>query len=248
MDEVPQDPRGSIGARNGMTHAETNASDTGKERRTGPFITASFSGYEPHFDVIAMVQRIVDSVPEKYLLGLTKVVLTNAGALSRNRRRGVTKSRGRKVRIKEARGLYHPAYHQCGAWIEIFVDNTLNRRGYRWLHRTNWFRDVELSEVLFHEIGHHIHFTARPEYREREDVADVWKVRLERNYIRQRYGWIRPLIRFFHLRGLIDSWHAKMSAEMFAKGYISRAEHEESVRRRAQATNPGDSDRVDTRS
>jgi hypothetical protein len=209
-------------------------SDTQKERPMYPSVTAAFSGYEPPSNVVVMAQRIVDSVPEKYLQGLTEIVLTNAGALSRNRRRSVSKSRGRKVRIKEARGLYHPASQQRGAWIEIFVDNTLNRWEGGWLQRTNWFREVELSGVLFHEIGHHIHFTTRPEYREKEDVADAWKVRLERNYIRQRYGWLRPLIRFFHVGGLVRRWNAKVSAEMVTKGHISRAEHEEAVRGRKQ--------------
>jgi hypothetical protein len=105
--------------------------DTEKERPMYPSVTAAFSGYEPPSNVVVMAQRIVDSVPEKYLQGLTEVVLTNAGALSRNRRRSVSKSRGRKVRIKEARGLYHPASQQRGAWIEIFVDNDTESLGRR---------------------------------------------------------------------------------------------------------------------
>src|SRR5208282_707519 len=112
-----------------------------------------------------------------------------------------TKSRGRKVRIKQAGGLYHPATQQRGAWIEIFVDNVLNRWGRGWLSRTNWFRETELSEVLFHEIGHHIHYTVRPEHREKEDVADIWKARLRRNYIRQRYRWARFFVSLLHLGG-----------------------------------------------
>jgi len=54
--------------------------------------------------------------------------------------------------------------------------------------------------VLFHEIGHHVHGVARPEHREKEDVADVWKVLSSAIYNRQRFRWkdvvsriIRPL-------------------------------------------------------
>jgi hypothetical protein len=161
--------------------------------RTGPIITLAFSDDEPPFDALSMVTRIVDSVPERFLVGLTEIVLTNASTLPRGRRRGTAMSRGRKVRIKETGGLYHYASDQRGAWIEIFVDSVLRRWGTGWLSRTNWFRETELSEVLFHEIGHHIHHTVRPEYREKEDVADVWRVRLQRNYIRQRYRWVRLL-------------------------------------------------------
>jgi hypothetical protein len=218
-----------------MTHAKANeGSDPRQERRARPAITAAFSGHEPSFDVVIMVQRIVDSVPEKYLLGLTEIVLTNAGSLARNRRRSVTKSRGRKVRIKQTRGLYHPASRRHGAWIEIFVDNTLNRWASRWLGRMNWFREAELADVLFHEIGHHIHFAVRPEYQETEDVADVWKVRLQRNYFRQRYRLIRSLVGFLQLGRLVDHWVAKTSAKMLKKGYISRAEHDENVRLRKE--------------
>lgn len=70
----------------------------------------------------------------------------------------------------------------------------------------------------------------RPEYREKEDVADIWKVRLQRNYIRRRYRWVRFFVRLFHLGGLSHRWHAKVSADMHEKGYISRAEHEEFIK------------------
>lgn len=204
--------------------------DTRHEGAARPTIIAAFSEYEPPFNVVAMLQRLIDSVPDKYLLGLTEVVLTNAGGLSRDRRRSVTKARGRKVRISGARGLYHPASHRRGAWVEIFVDNILNRWEGKWLGRSKWMRENELSDVLFHEIGHHIHFTVRPEYREKEDVADVWKVRLQRNYIQRRYRLIRSVVSILHLGRLVDRWVGQTSARMFAKGAISRAEHEENLR------------------
>lgn len=219
-----------------MTRNEANAaSGEIQQKQDRPTITTAFSNYEPAFDAVAMVRRIMDSVPEKYLRGLGEVVLTNTGALPRHRRRSVSKSRGRKVRLKQARGMYHPASQKSGAWIEIFVGNTLNCWGSGWLQRTNWFRETELSQVLFHEIGHHIHFTIRPEHREKEDLADVWKVRLQKKYIRQRYGclsWIRPLIRVSQLGRLVGFLNAKVSARAVANGQISRSEHEESLRAR----------------
>ncbi len=42
-----------------------------------------------------------------------------------------------------------------------------------WWLRIPLIREGKIADVLFHEIGHHIHFTCRPEYREKEDVADV---------------------------------------------------------------------------
>jgi hypothetical protein len=50
-----------------------------------------------------------------------------------------------------------------------------------------------LGEVLFHEIGHHIHYTQAPEFREREDVAEDWKKRLSKIYFRKRYWYFLPI-------------------------------------------------------
>ena len=66
--------------------------------RTGPIITLAFSDDEPPFDALSMVTRIVDQ--ERFLVGLTEIVLTNASTLPRGRRRGTAMSRGRKVRIE----------------------------------------------------------------------------------------------------------------------------------------------------
>lgn len=203
-------------------------SDSGLPGPKRPTITASFSGYEPPFAVVPIVERMLNSVPQKYLCGLSEIVLTNASGLPRKLRRSVTKSRKKKVRVAEARGLYHQAWEGKQAWIEIFVDNTL--RGWErgvWL-KIPFFREGQISEVLFHEIGHHIHYTTRPEYREREDVADVWKVKLERNYMRQRHpvlrAFLRGIVRLFD--PLLGPWYRKRMKSQLEKGWMSRAEFE----------------------
>lgn len=136
---------------------------------------------------------MLESVPPKYLVGLSEVVLTNSSGLSRKLRRSVTKARKRKVRIVEARGLYHPAWHGSHAWVQIFVDNTLKHWEKGWWLKVPYVRDMLLGEVLFHEIGHHIHFTTRPEYREKEDVADSWMRKLKRQYLRNEHPWLRVI-------------------------------------------------------
>lgn len=201
----------------------------GEEADRGPEIVTSYSSYQPPFDVSKVVGRMVDSVPPAYLKGLERIVLTNTAELTRKRRRAVTTSRKRKVRVVEARGLYHPEWHRTPAWIEIFVDNTLKEHDKSFLLKLPLVREFEIGGVLFHEIGHHIHFTSRPEFREREDVADVWKVRLEGIYLRRRYSWlrifVRPLYRLF--RPLFQRKDLEMARQMLQKGVISRAEFEE---------------------
>lgn len=194
-----------------------------------PIVTAAFSDYVPPFEVEPMVRRMLDSVPEKYLTGLAEVVLTNASGLRRNLRRGVTRSRGRKVKIVTAGGLYHQEWQGKPAWIEIFVDNALKgwERGL-WL-RIPLAREGRIGDVLFHEIGHHIHSAIRPEFREREDVADVWMVRLSSNYTQKRH----PLLRWS--LSLVRPWmlmlRNRVMKRALKQGLISRAGYEETVGR-----------------
>jgi len=154
-------------------------------------------GYQPPFDVGFSISRMIATVPLEYLNGLDEIVLTNTDCLSRSRRRSVTKSRKRKVRIATARGLYHAAWQGKAAWVEIFVDNSLSSWNRIWWLRLPVVRDIQLTTVLFHEIGHHIHAT-RPAYREREDVADEWMDKLSGRYFRKQYRWLIPL--FYCLR------------------------------------------------
>jgi hypothetical protein len=193
-----------------------------------------FSDYEPPFDPAPIVKRMLDSVPRKYLVGLQEVVLTNESGLPRKRRTTVLKSRRRKVRLGQTAGLYHAAFAGKPAWIEIFVDNALRGWERSWLLRIPLLREGKIADVLFHEIGHHIHFTSRPEYREKEDVADVWKVRLQDNYNRQRFSRMRKVGRLIRLLlgPFFDRQREKMMKRLFQKGFMSRAEFEEQVSKR----------------
>jgi hypothetical protein len=69
-------------------------------------------------------------------------------------------------------------------------------RSFRWIRP---LRELVFGEVLYHELGHHAH-TIRPEYREKEDVADSWGVRLSVNHLRQSY-WL--LYRVLRVAGIL---------------------------------------------
>jgi hypothetical protein len=85
-----------------------------------------------------------------------------------------------------------------------------DRNGPHWYLRVPVVRDILLSSVLFHEIGHHIHATAQPEFREKEDVADKWKSKLQRRYLRGRYPW---LIKAAPLLAPLLKWLSKVMGE-----------------------------------
>lgn len=198
-----------------------------------PTVITNFSGYTPPFEVAPIVERMLASVPPKYLIGLKEVVLTNSTGLSRKLRRSVTKARKRKVRIVQTLGLYHQAWHGKPAWIQIFVDNTLKASDKRFWWRIPLLRETQLGGVLFHEIGHHIHYTAHPEYREKEDVADIWKARLASNYSRQRFPLLRICFRFlsFITGPFYKTWRVNLLNKQLQKGWISRAEFDERMSR-----------------
>ena len=78
-------------------------------------------------------------------------------------------------------------------WIELRVDKIVEglRGTPRWLPIA---RDIVFGHVLFHELGHHIHRTIRPEHTEKEDVADNWAEKLNANFIRKKYWYAMPML------------------------------------------------------
>ncbi len=156
-------------------------------------VVESYRHFKPPGWVRDAVVRLLDSVPEEDLGGLKTVVLTDAAGLSHDRRRAKTKSRRKRVAISQSGGLYHQKWKGEPAWIELFVDNLLSG-GPQILLRVALVRDIALGETLYHEIGHHIHATKRPEHKEPEDVADRWADRLLLAHIHKRYWYLRPVL------------------------------------------------------
>ena len=162
-----------------------------EETESTPKIVESFQGYAPPFDASKAMRRMLRDTPRKFLHGLHSVVLTNSDALSRKERDRKTWGR-RRVALGDALGYYSQEWRGEPAHITILLDNLEKRMGRRWL-RVGLVRDIELSEVFFHELGHHIHRVHRPEYKEREDVADNWSKKLASRFIRGRYWYMLPI-------------------------------------------------------
>ena len=171
-----------------------------------PKVVERLGDFEPIVDPVAMVRALLACVPPEYLNGLDRVVLSHTSTFARTRRRQQTYSRGHKVLTAQSRGMYHAAYKGEPAWIEIIVDNVLpERAAYRWIGALVWPRwlgDYIVSEVLYHELGHHIHRTLKPEHREQEDIADEWQKKLTRAMMRSRHGLALKLISLAFAIGL----------------------------------------------
>jgi hypothetical protein len=159
-------------------------------------INEAYREYAPPVNSSAIIHQLLSSVPTKYLRGLDCVVLTNEKALSRSGRRGKMWSRGRKFKKSDVLGLYHGRSRSGGGsspYIELRVDKIVEglRGALLWVPI---LREIGFGRVLFHEVGHHIHRTIRPEHTEKEDVADTWAVKLTANFIRKKYWYAMPVI------------------------------------------------------
>lgn len=156
-------------------------------------IIVSFRDYNPPIDVQPVVTRLLSSIPEGYLAGLSTVIITNASGLPRKRRRFKSREGKRKVPIKSCLGLYYEEWEGTPAYIDLFVDNILSEYPLI-IWRIPPFRDKFLAEILYHELGHHIHKTRAPEFRGQELVADEWEHHFSRIFLRRRYWYLLPLI------------------------------------------------------
>ena len=138
-----------------------------KRAHVSPDIIENYKEYTPPIDILPTINRALRIVPNNYLAGLDRIVLTDAEGLPRRRRREKTWSRKKKVPINEALGLH------SGGHIEIFIDNIIDPKRNLFYFQRKWYL-FEITRVLFHEIGHHIHRTKCPEHREPENVADEY--------------------------------------------------------------------------
>jgi hypothetical protein len=119
-------------------------------------------------------------------------VLTNEAGMSRWDRVGKVWSRKRKFDKSRVLGRYHGSSRNC-PYIELRVDKIISGVSRTFL-RIPLLREITFGAVLFHELGHHIHHTIRPEHKEKEDVADLWAKRLIGNFIRKKYRYALPVL------------------------------------------------------
>jgi hypothetical protein len=156
-------------------------------------VIEAYRDYTPPVDAAAIVQQLLRSVPDEYLIGLDSVVLINEAGLSRRDRVGKVWSRKRKFDKSSVLGRYHGRAGRCLPYIELRVDKIIRGLQGVPLH-IPILRDIVFGHVLFHEVGHHIHRTLRPEHNEREDVADKWAGKLNVNFMRAKYWYALPLL------------------------------------------------------
>src|SRR5688572_9355952 len=130
------------------------------------------------------------SLRAEHLGGLKSVVLTDSASIGRGKTRRVA---GRKFDRNACCGFYYQAWRGQPAWIQLIADNIL--AGYPApLLRVQLFRDLEVANALYHEVGHHLHETVGSATHGGEEAAEYWRKRLFHIHFRHRYWYLRPII------------------------------------------------------
>ena len=154
-----------------------------------------YKDYSPSFDPEPLIRRMLAEVPEVYLSGLEKIVLTTASKRSRKERRRRIRRRGRVMTGEEALGLYYRPWQGRQAYIELNIDKLEEQiKPVRRIPLVGSFvRHLLIASTLYHEIGHHIHRTKRLEFREPENIADRYSGYYTVKYLRGKF-WYVPII------------------------------------------------------
>ncbi len=155
-------------------------------------IIEGYKDYRPPKWVKGAIEKLLWTVPPKYLVGLESVVLTNSGGQSRRERRRRFSSRGRRIPSSRVLAFYSPASRRKRPHIEIYVDK--GSKDPWWVNALPPLRETLIGTTLFHELGHHIHYTQRPEHRNEEVVAEEWCDKFTANFLRKRYWYLLPIL------------------------------------------------------
>jgi hypothetical protein len=151
-----------------------------------------YKDYRPPKQACRSIERLLSTLPEGYLNGLSSVVLTNGSRIGAGKTQRV---KGRKFRRSSCLGFYHHADDENGAWIQIVVDNLVGNLP-AWFCRSKFLLDMVLAHTVYHEVGHHLDATIGAPARSGEAAADEWARRLTANHFRRRYPIIRRLVGF----------------------------------------------------
>lgn len=169
---------------------------SGKSEANTPTIVESYRDFHPPTNFRRNVETLLRYVPSEYLAGLATIILTNSSALTRDKRKQKVWSRNRKVRLAECLGSYSRASQSSPAAVWLYVDNIVKVES-PWWEKVPLLRYAALADVLYHEIGHHIHSVHRPVYDGRENVAEDWSRKLWRRFCRKHYWYLLPFLHVF---------------------------------------------------
>jgi len=183
------------------------------DNKTNIALIDNYKDYNPPSFIHDSIDRLLSGIPQKYLIGIKSIILTNSKALTSDDR----KSDNKKMKNGwMTLAFYSPAKKakpsnisfSKPAHISMYIDRILEKFPNYFL-KLHFMQDVIIGAILYHEIGHHIHYSKIPEYQEREIVAKKWKKHLINRYLWKQYWYcmisIYPLMKiaYYVLRKFI---------------------------------------------
>jgi hypothetical protein len=156
-------------------------------------IIEAYRGYQPPVDVVGTIRLLLRDVPADRLAGLKRIVLMNAGGLSREHRREKTLARGKAINVIEALAAYRPASGSEPARIELFVDKILARRTPE-LMSVSVVRSQAFARSLYRGIGNHTYAASHHSPSEKETLAERWARQHTARFMRTHYWYLLPLV------------------------------------------------------
>ena len=151
-------------------------------------IVEQYQDYAPPVRVNEAVRLLLRHVPAEHLEGLHTIVLTNSASLLTSLK-GKFTAGGERFRAADRRGFY------WNGRIFLVMDQIF--RDYpEALLLVPMIKTLAIGEVLYHEVGHHIHRLVQPGYRDnKEAFADEWKDELLLAFVNKRYWYMAIIIR-----------------------------------------------------
>jgi hypothetical protein len=159
-----------------------------------PAIYEDFKDYKPPITIHRTIDKLLGAMPARYLSGLQSIVLTDSASIGHGK---TSRVGGRKLDRKRCQGFYHGGTRDRLAWIEITVDNVIQKYPPR-VMKVAFIREIVLADTLYHEIGHHLIARVGSGVRNESRAADEWSRHLSRYYFRKHHPYLmllaRPLV------------------------------------------------------
>jgi hypothetical protein len=178
--------------------------------RQFPEIVENYKDFRPPRKFRRHVEAMLETVPPKYLIGLKTLVLANHAALSRKERRRKMWSRNRKIGMSQVAGSYQRATRSSPATVTLYVDS-ITKGWPSWFFHFLIIDFLAVGEVLYHEIGHHIHAVHKPIFEGPENVAEDWSRKLKGAFFRSRYPYLVPVLKL--LNPQLQSWKRRIAKQ-----------------------------------
>ncbi|HEU4712951.1 MAG TPA: hypothetical protein VFS76_15360 [Pyrinomonadaceae bacterium] len=150
-------------------------------------IIEEYEDYTPPVRVSTAVELLMKHVPPEHVEGLRKVVLTNSARVLKTHKGKYTFD-GKRMRAADLRGFYGNG-HIC-----LIMDRILDHYPQSFL-LVPMIKTLAIGEILYHELGHHIHERAEPGFRDnREAVADEWSDELLISFFEKHYWFLAKIL------------------------------------------------------